>query len=85
MEFVRMRGQKVLIKPDEKVEKIGSIYIPDAVDQKIEKGTVVSSAIEDLPENTRVIYDRALTIPLKDTGYLVIDEEDVWAVLETKK
>lgn len=85
MEFVRMRGQKVLIKPDDKVEKVGSIYIPDAVDQKIEKGTVVSSAIEDLPENTRVIYDRALTIPLKDTGYLVIDEEDVWAVLETKK
>lgn len=85
MEFVRMRGQKVLIKPDDKVEKVGSIYIPDAVDQKIEKGTVVSSATEDLPENTRVIYDRALTIPLKDTGYLVIDEEDVWAVLETKK
>lgn len=85
MEFVRMRGQKVLIKPDDKVEKVGSIYIPDAVDQKIEKGTVVSSAIEDLPENTRVIYDRALTISLKDTGYLVIDEEDVWAVLETKK
>lgn len=84
MEFVRMRGQKVLIKPDDKVEKVGSIYIPDAVDQKIEKGTVVSSAIEDLPENTRVIYDRALTIPLKDTGYLVIDEEDVWAVLEEK-
>lgn len=84
MEFIKMRGQKVLIKPDEKVEKIGSIYIPDQIDQKIEKGTIVSSAIEDLPVGTRVIYDRALTIPLKNTDYLVIDDEDVWAVLEEK-
>lgn len=78
-----MRGNKVLVKADEKIKQIGSILLAEKAQKTVEQGTIVSSAIEDLPVGTKIVYDRALTIPLnfEDEDYLVIDEEDCWGTL----
>lgn len=78
-----MRGNKVLVKADEKIKQVGSILLAEKAQKTVEQGTIVSSAIEDLPAGTKVVYDRALTIPLnfEDEDYLVIDEEDCWGTL----
>lgn len=78
-----MRGNKVLVKADEKIKQVGSILLAEKAQKTVEQGTIVSSAIEDLPTGTKVVYDRALTIPLnfEDEDYLVIDEEDCWGIV----
>jgi chaperonin GroES len=38
----QMIGNRVLVKPDPEVEKIGSIYVPDNAKEKPAKGTVVA-------------------------------------------
>lgn len=68
---------KVFIKPDEKVEKVGSIYLPIDAQSTVETGTVIYG-LDDLKEGDRVVYDKALAIPFKDL--LVFDPDDIWAV-----
>ena len=81
--MIKMRGNKVLVKADEKIKQVGSILLAEKAQKTVEQGTIVSSAIEDLPTGTKVVYDRALTIPLnfEDEDYLVIDEEDCWGIV----
>ena len=94
---LRPMGDRVFIKPDEPVEKIGSIFIPQTARQKTGTGTIVAMGpgmlrkdggrwpMPDVPVGARVIYDADSPWPRVKLGgeeFLQLRDDAVLAVFE---
>jgi co-chaperonin GroES (HSP10) len=70
---------RVLIKLDDPVEKVGSIYVPmSKEDRRAETGTVIAvgNKIETLNEGDRVVMSHFSGTEL-DNGLIIMKETDV--------
>ena len=78
-----MKG-KVIIKPIEASNKVGSLYISSNQDKIPDIGCVVASAIDDINVGDKVIYVkyRVVNIELESQEYVVAKQDDILAVID---
>lgn len=78
-----MKG-KVVIKPIEASNKVGSLYIASNQDKIPDIGYVVASAIDDINVGDKVIYVkyRVVNIELESQEYVVAKQDDILAVID---
>ena len=73
-------GSNVLIKPKKEEVTESGIIIQRMWYHKTNEGTVVKSAVEELKENDKVLFNEKAFIEVD--GLYILDIEDIWGVLE---
>ena len=94
MKVKQLLGENVLIQPDPKEEKVGSIYIPDTNQKKAETGTVIAVGTGRVLDNgqkvpldvnagDKVIFgkfaEEQVTVDMG--GQIIVKEKNILAVL----
>lgn len=91
--FFIPQWDKLLIKPDENLKKIGSILLPDNMLQKRRVGTVISAGggkTKDEPvyisagEHVLFNLNKGTEIEIDGVDYLLMSQEDVHVVFDEK-
>lgn len=71
---------KVIVK----MERQESTIIVATREKEMNRGRIVSSAIEGLKEGTFIYYKYGRTIPCGSDEYVVVEKENVWCIDNTR-
>jgi chaperonin GroES len=92
---MKILKDRVLVKPEEEITKIGSIFLPENIKTKGQswKGTVIDKGLglfkngkyQSIPVNINdtIIYDTFAGKPIKinDVDYLLINEAEILGII----
>lgn len=82
---VRPVGNRVLIEPKKKEQKVGGIIIPDNGNQAQTEGTVkaVGMRVEEIHVGDHVVYDTFRAKPMGVGGekMVIIEENEITAII----
>ena len=92
---IRPLGDRVIVKPLEKEEKVGSIIIPDTAKEKPQEGKITavgpgklnesgSVVAMNVKEGDTVLYGKYSGTEVKIDGeeYLIMHEDDIFGIVE---
>ena len=92
---IRPLGDRVIVKPLEKEEKVGSIIIPDTAKEKPQEGKITAVGPGKLNESGNVVamnvkegdivlYGKYSGTEVKIDGedYLIMHEDDIFGIVE---
>jgi chaperonin GroES len=93
---IRPLGDRVLVRPDEQVRKVGGIIIPENITEKPKTGVVLAvgsgnvatdtggRTAPDVREGDHVIFSQygGIDVELGPTKYLILREGDLLGVIE---
>lgn len=82
-------GQRVIVEPVQDVEKIGSIYIPEAVREKNQEGTILALGTGkagkpfDVKVGDKVLFSKygGTELEVGDRKLKLVHEDDIIAIL----
>lgn len=96
MKFPKPMGQRLLVKPKTSIDKIGSIFIPEAAQEKNCEGKIVEIGLGKLREDNtrqpfsvevgwRILFGKygGTEIEVDGVKFMIIHEDDILSILES--